>query len=112
MTIQLTKPIQSYFEFSHTNDPEKFATCFANDAVVLDEGGKYQGHAAIQAWFVKSRQLYQFQVTPLRTSHTHHQQQVFATVSGNFPGSPIQLCYTFLVRDQKIQTLEISASAS
>ncbi len=108
MNIQLAEPIELYFNISNGSDPAGVAACFTTDAVVLDEGGNHQGHAAIKAWLLDTRQKYAFQAKPLRTSPQNQHQLVLAEVSGNFPGSPIQLSYTFLLNDGKIQSLQIS----
>ena len=108
MNLQLAEPIKKYFDISNTADAAGVKDRFNTDAVVLDEGGTYQGHAAIAAWFSDTRQKYAFSAKPLSaTTHEMH-EIVTAEVSGNFPGSPIQLSYTFLLHNDKIQSLEIS----
>ena len=108
MNLQLAEPIKKYFDISNTADAAELKHCFNTDAVVLDEGGTYQGHAAIAAWFSDTRQKYAFSAKPLSaTTHEKH-EIVTAEVSGNFPGSPIKLSYTFLLQDGKIQSLQIA----
>lgn len=109
MSTQLSKPITNYFQASNSKDPAKVKACFTADATVFDEGGAYQGQLAIASWFLETRQKYDFSVQPIRmTKNSQLEVVVVAEVSGNFPGSPIQLNYTFLLNDDKIQTLEIS----
>lgn len=108
MNIQLADPIKKYFEISNAANPAGLKDCFNTDAVVLDEGGTYQGHAAIAAWFSDTRQKYAFSAKPLSTIRHEQHEIVTAEVSGNFPGSPIQLSYTFLLQDGKIQSLQIA----
>lgn len=108
MTMQLAAAIEQYFHISNGSDPTGVAACFTTDAVVLDEGGHHQGHAAIKTWFFETRQKYAFQAKPLSCTSQQAHQLVVAEVSGNFPGSPIQLGYKFLLQAGKIQRLEIS----
>ncbi|MDP2713801.1 nuclear transport factor 2 family protein [Rheinheimera sp.] len=108
MTIQLADPIKNYFEISNGTDPAGLKDCFSADALVLDEGGSYQGQAAIAAWFSDTRQKYAFSAKPLSATTQQQHEIVIAEVSGNFPGSPIKLSYTFLLQDGKIQSLQIA----
>ncbi len=108
MNSPLKAPIQHFFTASHQQDPHQLQQCFLPDALVLDEGGSYSGHAAIANWFVATRQHYQFSLTPLHSSSLQQEEVVVAEVSGNFPGSPIQLSYSFLLQHDKIQQLKIS----
>ncbi|NRQ41356.1 nuclear transport factor 2 family protein [Rheinheimera sp. YQF-2] len=108
MNIQLADPIKNYFEISNGTDPVRLKHCFNANAVVLDEGGTYQGHTAIAAWFCDTRQKYAFSAKPLSATTQQQHEIVTAEVSGNFPGSPIELSYTFLLQDGKIQSLKIA----
>ncbi len=108
MSTQLSEPITNYFQASNSKDPAEVKACFTADATVFDEGGTYQGQLAIASWFLETRQKYDFSVKPISMTKNAQHEVVVAEVSGNFPGSPIQLNYTFLLNDDKIQTLEIS----
>lgn len=108
MNIQLANPIHSYFDISNGTDPTGLKECFAPDAVVIDEGGTHQGIAAIAVWFLDTRQKYDFRAKPLSSTRNETHEIVIAEVSGNFPGSPIQLSYAFLLHEGKIQSMEIS----
>lgn len=110
MTIELPESIKQYFSAGNTTNLQGLRDCFTKDAVVFDEGGAFRGLAAIAAWFSQAKQKYQFSVTPLSLATKDQHQLVLATVSGNFPGSPIQLQYAFLLHDNKIQSLQISSS--
>ncbi|ALZ75278.1 nuclear transport factor 2 family protein [Rheinheimera sp. F8] len=110
MTIELPESIKQYFSAGNIADLQGLQDCFTKDAVVFDEGGAFRGLAAIAAWFSEARQKYQFSATPLSITTKDQHQLVLASVSGNFPGSPIQLQYAFLLHDDKIQSLQISSS--
>src|SRR3989442_275286 len=50
MSISLAKPIAEYFAAEKAGDAARLARCFANDAVVHDEGGTFTGTIAIERW--------------------------------------------------------------
>lgn len=108
MSIQLGKPISDYFNISNGVGSVPIQDCFASDAVVLDEGGTYQGLVAIESWLQEARQKYQFSAKPISSAKNEQYEIVVAEVSGNFPGSPIRLNYAFILNEIKIQSLEIS----
>lgn len=107
MKIQLAEPINTYFEINNGADTALVDRCFTESATVKDEGKEYQGLAAIEAWIINAHKTFQFTSTPLSTSKQGDQDIVLAEVSGNFPGSPVQLNYAFVVNNGKIHALEI-----
>ena len=50
MSTQLPDSITTFFKVSNSSDLSALSQCFAEDAVVRDEGGLHQGHEAIEAW--------------------------------------------------------------
>lgn len=56
MNIQLAESISNYFDISNGNDTARVTSCFTPDATVYDEGGTYQGLAAIESWLQETRQ--------------------------------------------------------
>ncbi|MNN80064.1 hypothetical protein D3C81_1967610 [compost metagenome] len=82
--------------------------CFATDATVRDESHTYKGLAAIKAWKQASQAKYQYSIEPLSSSQEGQTVTLLARLSGNFPGSPVELTYTFVLDNGKIASLEIS----
>lgn len=107
MKIQLAEPLDNYFDISNGIGTARITDCFTQNATVHDEGGVYQGLAAIESWLHDTRKKYQFNLKPISIATKRQQEIVVAEVSGNFPGSPIQLNYVFVLDDGKIQSLEI-----
>lgn len=107
MSLQLTESISTYFAASNGIDTARITDSFTPDAVVFDEGSIHQGHTAIQAWLQEARTKSEYRVEPTSTSVEKDRVTVLAKVSGNFPGSPIQLRHSFQLKDSKIQSLEI-----
>jgi ketosteroid isomerase-like protein len=107
MNLQLAESISTYFAASNGTDTVRITDSFTPDAVVFDEGSIHQGHAAIQAWLQEARTKSEYRVEPTSTSVEEDRVTVVAKVSGNFPGSPIQLRHSFQLEGGKIQSLEI-----
>ncbi len=108
MHIQLPPAITTFFAVSNGAADEALNHCFASDAVVHDEAHTYQGQAAIHAWLRAAQDKYTYHTEPSAVVQAGNNVQVRATVTGNFPGSPAQLDYSFQVADDKITALEIN----
>lgn len=107
MNIALPTVIATYFDVSNGADDVRLSDCFASDALVHDEHQAHQGPEAIRLWLREARRKYQHRVAPLRLTRDGARVTVTGQVSGNFPGSPLQLDHVFELRDDKIQSLEI-----
>jgi hypothetical protein len=107
MAINLPQPIDVYFVSGNANDTDALERCFAADAVVADEAKTIEGLAAIKAWRIETKRKYGFTAEPMAVAHRDGKVVVTAKVSGNFPGSPINLDHTFEVRDGRIASLQI-----
>ncbi|MDF2696995.1 MAG: hypothetical protein K0S65_5378 [Labilithrix sp.] len=103
----LPAPIASYFE-SETTDAEALARCFTEDATVLDEGHEHRGRAAIAAWNAGVNAKYALTTELLETEGDGEHTTVRAKVTGNFPGSPVELRFRFTLAGAHIARLEIA----
>ena len=107
MSLQLPKPIADYFAAEESSDTDVLALCFLDDAVVLDEGRSIRGLDAIKAWKRETRAKYQYSVQALGVSQDSDSVKVPVRLTGNFPGSPRDVEYTFNLNNGKIASLEI-----
>ena len=107
MTIALPAPIAGYFAADKAKDRDALVRHFAADAIVLDEGNSYAGHAAILAWMAASSAKYDYVVEPFAVTHEAERSIVSAHLSGNFPGSPVDVRYRFTLNEGKIIGLKI-----
>lgn len=105
--MRLPDPIRTYFDAFSPQDGDALAAAFAPDAVVRDEGHIHRGPDAIRAWWLAAKQTYSHRAAPFELSETAGKTVVRATVSGNFPGSPIVLNFTFGLAGNHITDLEI-----
>jgi ketosteroid isomerase-like protein len=106
---ELAPAIAAYIAATNARDTSAVAHCFADDANVFDEGTHQVGTAAIARWMEDTAQRYQPRVEVLKVQHRTGKILVHNVVSGNFPGSPLELRYTFRLNEQgKISRLDIS----
>ena len=106
-TLTLPEPIAAYFAAEHK--PEALARCFTAQAVMKDDGHSYTGVDAITAFMAEASARYSATSVPFASEREDGLQIVRATVTGNFPGSPINLSYRFRLERGLIASLEITA---
>jgi hypothetical protein len=107
MSMHLPRPIEIYFSSDTAHDTDALATCFAMDATVRDEGRTFEGLAAITAWKTETKKQYRYTVEPVEAIQRDGQTVVTARVSGDFPGSPVTLTFSFRLERDHITSLEI-----
>lgn len=107
MAIELPEPIARYFAADRSIDTDSAMRQFTETAVVTDEGRTYVGHDAIKSWMTESSAKYSYVVDPFAVTAQEGQTVVAARLTGNFPGSPVDLRYRFKLADDKIAALEI-----
>ena len=105
--LNLPEPIAAYFA-ADLRDGEAVARCFTKRAVVKDEGRTYSGLAAIKGWKAKASAKYSYISVPFAVEQKDGQYIVTSRLTGNFPGSPVDLRYAFRLERGKIALLEIT----
>jgi ketosteroid isomerase-like protein len=103
----LPTPIAIYIDAENRGDTEALAQCFAEDAVVRDEGKTIEGLADIKQWKAETKKKYQHTVEPLALVQKDGKTIVTNRLTGNFPGSPIDLEFVFTLDGNKIASLDI-----
>jgi SnoaL-like domain len=109
MSIQLPPPIALYVQLENVGDTATLSECFAPNAIVRDEGHTYEGLVAIKAWKAGTKKQYHHTVTPLGIAQQHGKTVLTATLTGDFPGSPVTVNFDFVLEAGKILSLEIHA---
>jgi len=107
MKVQIPEVITSYFEASNADDIDALVACFSIDASVTDENKTHHGTEEIKAWAEDVRRKFQFKTEMLRSAERPNGAVVTAKLSGNFPGSPVDLDFTFILDRNEISSLEI-----
>lgn len=106
--LSLPEPIEAYFA-ADRRDAHAVARCFTNDGTVVDEGKTHTGLAAIDAWRAAASTQYSYVAEPFALEKKDRKYIVTSRVTGSFPGSPVDLRYTFTLERGKVASLEIKS---
>jgi ketosteroid isomerase-like protein len=107
MTTALPTILAAYFAATDRHDVPTMVALFSDTAVVKDEGKEHRGLDAIRKWAEEAIRQYDFTVEPIGVTEAAGRTVVTGTVSGTFPGSPLQLKHAFSFDHEKISRLEI-----
>ena len=106
MTLNLPMPVAAYF-IADKGDSEAVSQCFTENAVVKDEGHTYHGRAAIKQWKADVSAKYEYTSDLLACEQKDDRTVVTSRLTGNFPGSPVNLRFFFELEGDKVALLEI-----
>lgn len=105
--LSLPTPIADYFA-ADAGDGVAVANCFTADAVVVDEKRTHKGREEIARWKSKASAKYDYVSEPVAADEVGGKVIVTARLTGNFPGSPVDLRYAFTLANGAIARLEIA----
>ena len=108
MSAELPRPIAAFVEANARLDLEGMLRPFAADAVVTDNGHRYEGRAGLRRLFEESVLPVKAVFTPDSVRHAGDQVVVEGPARGDFPGSPLRFTYRFSLVHDAIRALEIS----
>ena len=106
MTLDLPRSVANYFA-ADRSDSETVSQCFTENAVVKDEGRTFKGRATIKQWKAAASAKYQYTSEPFLCERRGGQVVVTSRLTGNFPGSPVNLRFFFRLEGDQIESLEI-----
>jgi len=104
MTVFAPGAIDAYFRAIAEDDTDALLACFTDDAVVSDEGTIHRGTEEIRAWRERTKSVYRYTADVLRTEGQGGRYVVTARLTGDFPGSPVEMPYHFTLRDGLISS--------
>jgi hypothetical protein len=104
--LHLPAPIAAYF-VADKHGGEKLSQCFTETAVVKDEGHTYNGKLEIMNWKAEAAKKYEYTCKPFACEQKDSTIVVSSTLTGNFPGSPVDLRFIFKLTSDKIESLQI-----
>ena len=107
MSIHLPPAVDLYVKVENSGEVEALSGCFALDATVHDEGHTYRGLAAIKKWKARTKKKYSHTIHPLEITHRDEKTVLKAALTGNFPGSPVTVEFSFVLESGKIVFLDI-----
>jgi hypothetical protein len=105
--LNLPEPIAAYFDADQRGG-EAVARCFTKQAVVKDEGQTHAGLEAIKAWKTAASARYAYASNPLAVEEKDGRYIVTSRLTGNFPGSPVDVRFAFRLERRKIASVEIT----
>ena len=108
MSNIITGPVEAYFEGRNARDLEQALSGFSETAVVHDENRIHRGPQEIRAWMTETITAYNDRSELLNFETEGDAVIATASVSGNFPGSPITLRYRFVTERGLVSSLEIA----
>jgi len=106
--IELPKPIADYVEANAQLDMDGMLKPFAANAVILDNGKRFEGHAEVRTLLEEAVVGAKAIFTPDTVRHENDQVVVEGPAHGDFPGSPLRFTYGFTLENDAIKTLEIT----
>jgi SnoaL-like domain len=108
MPIELPPAISLYISASNRNAPQDVKKCFTDDAVVRDESKTVHGTDELQQWMTDTKAKYQHTIEPLYLRQEGEAIIVTCRLTGDFPGSPIEIPFKFALSGSKIASLQIA----
>jgi hypothetical protein len=109
MLLNVPPVVAEYLSAERVKDASRLSLCFAENGVVHDEGRDRCGRQAIQQWKEEVDAKYRYVSEPLAASVHEDTVTVRARLTGDFPGSPVEVSQVFTVDGGKIVSLEIHA---
>ena len=107
MTLDIPKPIADYVAADKVSG-DAVALCFTENATVIDENCTYVGRSEISQWRNDAISKYNYTVEPIGMTENNGVFIITGHVAGDFPGSPVDLTYSFVLDGDKIASLEIA----
>lgn len=106
--MNLPKVVSDLLDAQARYDSVAYANCFADGAIVSDEGKTHSGRKEIEQWIADANEKYRSVMKPLAYEQMGSVGVLSAEVSGTFPGSPLVLKFHFDIHNGFIQSLKVT----
>jgi len=107
MPLNVPAVVAEYLSAERAKDASRLSLCFAENGFVRDEGKERRGRDAIRRWKEEVDAKYRYVSEPLAASVHENTVTVGARLTGEFPGSPVDVSQVFTLDGGKIVSLEI-----
>jgi hypothetical protein len=107
MALDVSEPIAAYLTAEEAKDAYALSCCFTEDGTVHDEGRDYRGRDSIRHWKQEVDTKYRYILQTVNAQTHGDKVTVRARLTGEFPGSPVELDHIFTLSNDKIASLEI-----
>ena len=106
--MNLPKIVSELVRTQNNFDSVAYANCFAETAVVHDDGKTHNGKKEIEEWIADANQRYGATMEPLDYQEDGSKSILKVEVEGNFDGSPIVLNYHLEITDGLIDSVNVT----
>jgi len=107
LTFLVPEPVAACLVAEAAKNAAAISRCFAQDGADRDEGREYRGRDAIRQWKAAADAKYQYVLEMVNVRTLGDLVTVRARLTGEFPGSPVELDHIFKLSGDKIASLEI-----
>jgi ketosteroid isomerase-like protein len=107
MAVDMPEPIAQYMAAEEAKDADALSRCFTEDGTVHDEGQDYHRRHSIRQWKHAVDAKYRYVLQTVNVQTFGDLVTVRARLTGEFPGSPVELDHIFKLSKDKIVSLEI-----
>ena len=107
MALDVPEPVAAYLAAEEAKDADALSCCFTEDGTVRDEGQDYHGRDSIRQWKQAADAKYRYVLQAVNAQMHGDKVTVRARLTGQFPGSPIELDHIFKLSNDNISSLEI-----
>ena len=107
MALNVPGPVAAYLAAEEAKDADALSRCFTEDGTVHDERQHYHGRDSIRQWKQEADAKYRYVLQTINVQAHGDMVTVHARLTGEFPGSPVELDHIFKLSNDKIASLEI-----
>ncbi len=107
MALDVPEPVAEYLAAEEAKDADALSRCFTEDGTVHDEGQDYCGRDSIRQWKQAADAKYRYVLETVNVQTFGDLVTLRARLTGEFPGSPVELDHIFKLSNDKIASLEI-----
>jgi ketosteroid isomerase-like protein len=107
MAIDVPGPVAEYLAAEQAKNADALCSCFTVDGTVHDEGQDYRGRDSIRQWKLAADAKYRYVLETVNVQTHGDLVTVRVRLTGEFPGSPVELDHVFKLSNDKIASLEI-----
>jgi len=107
MAPNVPEVIAAYLAAEEAKDADALSRCFTEDGTVRDEGRDYRGRDSMRQWKQEADTKYRYVLQTVNAQTHGDKVTVRARLTGEFPGSPVELDHIFKLFNDKIASLEI-----
>jgi len=107
MALNVPEPVAAYLAAEEAKDADELSRCFTEDGTVHDEGQDYHGRDSIRQWKQAADAKYRYVFQTINVKTFGNLVTVRARLTGEFPGSPVELDHIFKLSGDKMASLEI-----